>query len=139
LGAVIDLIRRARRQAIIEKYNRLYCQEAEDLAGFGLNIETTEIKTEGPDLVLRMGLTNLNDYPIFKPRLRLCGGIVSDELDFEYPRFAGNYQTSFSIKSAAYILKSENEQEYELPSYWALLIFEDADAKPHRAKATIKP
>jgi len=130
---------RARRQALIEKYNRLYCQTAEDLSNFGLNIETTDIKIEGPDLVLRMRLTNLNQEPVFKPRVRLCGGIVSQELDLEYPKFSGNYQTSFSIKSAAYILKSENEQEYELPSYWALVIFETADGKQSRAKATLKP
>ena len=130
---------RARQLEMLNKYNRFYCQNpGQDIARFQINMQKTDIRMEDKNLVLRILLENNNSEPIYKPRLRLCGGIVSDEIDLGYPRFPGKYQSSFSISSVAYILEETSGGELKLPAYWALLTFEDSQGNKIRAKAVLK-
>jgi hypothetical protein len=129
---------RAKQMEVINKYNRFYCQgQAYDISQYQLKLQKTEIRMEDKNLVLRILLENNNSEPVYKPRLRLCGGIVSEELDLGYPRFPAKYQASFSVSSTAYILEETSEGELKLPAFWALLIFEDSKGNKIRVKAVL--
>lgn len=129
----------ARQKALADQYNRLYCKDSEESGKFGLRLSNSDMKIENGKLVVRLLMENLNSEPVYKPRLRLCGGVVSDEFNPGYPRFAGKYQASFSITSVAYLVQSSSEQEYTIMPFWALVIFEDGQGRQLNAKAIIKP
>jgi len=129
----------AKQKETLDKYNRYYCPDpGQDASVAGLKLQNTDLKMEETGLVLRILIINDKPDPIYKPKVRLCGGIVSDEFDVGYPRFPGNYQTSFSIPTVAYILEQSSSDEMELPYFWALITFEDADGKPAKVKADLK-
>jgi len=131
---------RARQKAIVDQYNRLYCsKDSEDLAKLGLRLTASDMKIENGKLMLRLLLENQRSEPIFKPRVRLCGGVVSDELDLGYDRFSGNYQASFSITGAAYMIQSEDEKGYKIMPFWGFINFKDERGKELLGKAVIKP
>jgi len=131
---------RARQKAIVDQYNRLYCgKDSEDTAKLGLRLTASDMKIENGKLMLRLLLENQNSEPVFKPRVRLCGGVVSDELDLGYDRFAGNYQASFSITGAAYMIQSEDEKGYKIMPFWGFITFKDEQGKQLAGKAVIKP
>jgi hypothetical protein len=129
----------ARQKELVDQYNRLYCKEADDLSKLGLKLTNSDKKLENGKLVLRLLLDNQNTGPIVKPKVRLCGGVVSDELDLGYPHFSGKYQASFNITGVAYLIQSEDEQGFKIMPFWGLVTFEDEQGRQFRGKTVIAP
>lgn len=128
-----------KQRETVKRYNQLYCPLAEDLKNFGLEMEETEIKLEDNKLILRIRLSNNNPFPIYRTRIRICGGVVSEELALKETQFPGQYQTSFSLSAVGFSLEPIGESEYEIASHWGLVIFEDAQGKIYQGRAILKP
>jgi hypothetical protein len=136
--ALKDQERREQKE-LLNKYNQLFCPNGEELSEFGLSLEKTDVKKEGKNLVFRMRLTNNSNDAIYKPRLRLCGGVVSDEVDLGYERYPGNYQASFSVTVLGIDAEEVSSGQVVIPSHRALLTFEDSKGKTHQAQQTFNP
>ena len=128
-----------KQKATVKKYNQLYCPLAEDLKNFGLELEETEIKLEDNKLILRIRLSNNNPFPIYRARIRTCGGVVSEQLALKEAQFPGQYQSSFSLTAVGFSLEPIGESEYEIASHWGLVIWEDAQGKIYQGRAVLKP
>ncbi len=130
---------RREQKELLNKYNQLYCPNGEELSNFGLSLEKTDVKKEGKNLVFRMRLTNNRNDAIYKPRLRLCGGVVSDEVDLGYERYPGNYSASFSVTVLGIDAEEVSSGQVVIPSHRALLTFEDSKGKTHQAQQIFNP
>jgi len=130
---------RQKEKELVAKYNQLYCQKGEDLNQFGLSLEKTDVKFEAGKLIFQFRLTNLNSEPIYKPRIRLCGGVVSEEIYLGYERYPGNHQTSFSVPVLGLDAEDLTSGQYQIPAYWVLITFEDSPGKTWKAKAIFNP
>lgn len=130
---------RRKQKELVAKYNQLYCPAGEDLVKFNLGLEKTDTKFEGGTLIFRFRLSNLSPDPIYRPRVRLCGDLVSEEVNLAYDRFPGNFQASFSVVVLAIDYGSSNPGNYAIPPHRLLISFEDSKGKTLRAQAEFNP
>lgn len=89
---------RRKTKELVAKYNQYYCQPGEDIAKLGLSLERIDVKFEPQTLVFLFKLSNLNSEQVFSHKARVCGEVVSKEINLSMSAIQGIIKRAFQCQ-----------------------------------------
>jgi hypothetical protein len=93
-------------------------------------ISKYDLYGQGTTIVLKIKVQNLNSTPIYRPRLTLTGGLISEVVDLGFAKMDPGITTTIHI--AVDCFSVDDYQRSGMPNYNAVLIYQESEDGPDK-------